>query len=114
MNSRPTVSVSQVGDQLVSTSGDAYQWLSSDGKNITDATSQRFVPLTEGKYAVRLTLNGCSATSAYVMYKKQDNQSMIIVFDLIFGGIFVGLEELNSILVSFISYLFLHGFRCNS
>ena len=46
--------------------GISYQWLDCDANfaMINGASSQSFTPTTTGNYAVELTLNGCSDTSA--------------------------------------------------
>jgi uncharacterized repeat protein (TIGR03803 family) len=45
-----------------------YQWLDCDNGNaaITDATNQSFTATANGNYAVEITENGCTATSACV------------------------------------------------
>jgi hypothetical protein len=50
----------------VNQAGAAYQWIDCNNNNapISGATSQSFTPTTSGSYAVVVTLNGCSDTSA--------------------------------------------------
>ncbi|MBK9246590.1 MAG: T9SS type A sorting domain-containing protein [Ignavibacteria bacterium] len=85
VKARPAVSITQIANELVSTVADDYQWLDSNGGLIAGATSQRYTPQTDGKYSVRVSLDGCTSTSTLFTYKKQDNNSTIIVFDLNFG-----------------------------
>lgn len=63
----PDVSVSQTNNQLFAVSGaDAYQWLDCDANHaeIPGATQVGFVPTVSGSYAVAVTLQGCTDTSA--------------------------------------------------
>ena len=48
--------------------GATYQWIDCDANNaaISGATAQTFTPAQNGNYAVVITLNGCSDTSACV------------------------------------------------
>lgn len=60
-------SVSAGGDSLVaSASGASYQWLDCNNGNqpVAGATSQSFSPAASGSYAVAVTDNGCTDTSA--------------------------------------------------
>jgi hypothetical protein len=85
VNPKPIVSISRQGDELVSTTADSYEWLNSSGVPISGATSQRFSPITDGKYSVRVTQNGCSATSSQFQFTKNTNPATIVVLDLNFG-----------------------------
>jgi len=85
VNPVPSVTITQVSDELIATTADTYQWLASDGTPIAGATSKTYTPLTEGNYFVRVTANGCSAVSAVFAFKKRQNFSSIIVFELNFG-----------------------------
>jgi hypothetical protein len=60
----PTPVVSQVGNELVSSSPVGNQWLDSNGNPIAGATSPNFTPTTPGNYSVVVTnAEGCSAQS---------------------------------------------------
>jgi hypothetical protein len=82
-------------------SGATYQWLNCDNNNypIAGATSQSFQGLTNGNYAVQITLNGCVDTSicyqlgnvgieiienssAFNIYPNPNNGSFIITSDI--------------------------------
>lgn len=63
----PSNTVTQTGTTLSSDeSGATYQWLDCDNGNspITGETGQDYTPTVTGNYAVVVTLNGCSDTSA--------------------------------------------------
>ncbi|MBS1538750.1 MAG: Omp28-related outer membrane protein [Bacteroidetes bacterium] len=85
VNPKPNVSISQQGDELVSTLADSYQWLNSAGLIIAGATSQRYSPPADGKYSVSIILKGCSATSSQFQFTKSGNSSSIVVLLLDFG-----------------------------
>jgi hypothetical protein len=62
-----TVMPSLPGDVLIaSQSGATYQWVDCDNGNapISGETNSTFAPSTTGNYAVEITLNGCTETSA--------------------------------------------------
>ena len=49
--------------------GALYQWIEcSDTSAVTGETNQTFTPTSNGSYAVVVTVNGCSDTSACVVY----------------------------------------------
>lgn len=56
----------QAGTLTANQSGVTYQWLDCDNGNqpIPGETGQSFSPANGGNYAVEITLNGCTATSA--------------------------------------------------
>ena len=61
--------VTQTGITLTAAAtGATYQWIDCDANNaaINGATAQTFTPAQNGNYAVVITLNGCSDTSACV------------------------------------------------
>lgn len=59
-----TVTVTQNGNFLQASSGTAFQWY-LNGTPIIGATSQTYVPTTDGNYTVTASnANGCEATSA--------------------------------------------------
>ena len=65
------VSVTQTGSQLsADVAGATYQWIDCDNGNaaITGETAQTFDPTASGNYAVVVTLNGCTDTSACYEY----------------------------------------------
>ena len=66
INQAPSISVTQNGAQLTSNqTGAIYQWLDCDNNyaEINGENDQSFTPGT-GNYAVYITMNGCSDTSA--------------------------------------------------
>jgi hypothetical protein len=67
VNPLPDVAVSDNANTLTALqSGATYQWIDCNNGNapISGATNQSFTPATNGSYAVIVTLNGCSNTSA--------------------------------------------------
>lgn len=65
VNALPDTSVTQAGNTLTSTNNNAtYQWIDCTGGIIPGATSQSFQPAANGSYAIILSENGCSDTSA--------------------------------------------------
>jgi hypothetical protein len=67
VNALPDVTVSQNDNTLTANqAGATYQWIDCNNGNapISGATNQSFVPTNSGSYAVVVTLNGCSGTSA--------------------------------------------------
>ena len=61
-------SISQIGDSLVSSvTAKNYTWLNSNN-NPTGITTKSFKPFTSGEYKVRVTNDGCSATSDAFKY----------------------------------------------
>jgi hypothetical protein len=63
----PDVTVGNNANTLTANqAGAAYQWIDCDNNNapISGATGQSFTPTKSGSYAVVVTLNGCSDTSA--------------------------------------------------
>lgn len=62
-------SVAQVSSSIYSNSNNSlYQWLDCDNNYalISGETSQAFTPLANGNYAVEVTTNGCTDTSACI------------------------------------------------
>jgi hypothetical protein len=71
INSLPINTITQSGNTLTadeSTAGTTYQWLDCDNGNnpISGATNQTFTATANGQYAVEVTQNNCSDTSACV------------------------------------------------
>jgi hypothetical protein len=67
VNPLPDVTVSNNSNTLTANqAGAAYQWIDCNNNNapISGATNQNFTPTNGGSYAVVVTLNGCSDTSA--------------------------------------------------
>jgi hypothetical protein len=67
VNPLPNVTVSSNANTLTANqAGATYQWIDCNNNNtlISGATSQSFTPTTSGSYAVIVTWNGCSDTSA--------------------------------------------------
>jgi hypothetical protein len=67
VNPVPDVTVNNNANTLTANQADAtYQWIDCNNNNapISGATGQSFTPETSGTYAVIVTLNGCSDTSA--------------------------------------------------
>jgi hypothetical protein len=67
VNPFPNVTVSNNANTLTANqAGATYQWIDCNNNNapISGATNQSFTPTTSGSYAVVVTLNGCSDTSA--------------------------------------------------
>ncbi len=64
-----TVTINQ-GSMQVGESNAGYQWLDCDANNapIAQATNQTFIPTVNGNYAVEVTVDGCSSTSACTNY----------------------------------------------
>ncbi|MFK7756922.1 MAG: T9SS type A sorting domain-containing protein [Flavobacteriales bacterium] len=63
----PTVTISQNGDLLTSSEGDAYQWF-LNGELIEGAVNQEYSVLEDGTYTVEVTNGGlCTGTSEGVM-----------------------------------------------
>ncbi len=63
----PDTAVTLNGSTLTaSASGASYQWIDCDNGNaaVSGATSQSYTPAEHGSYAVAVTVNGCSDTSA--------------------------------------------------
>lgn len=64
----PNVNVNQNQHILTAVQGGnaTYQWVDCNNGNapISGATVQQFIPVQPGSYAVQITLNGCTATSA--------------------------------------------------
>lgn len=71
----PNTSVTQNGSQLISGANNAtYQWINCTTGNqpIPGAINQTFDPLENGTYAVFITQNGCSDTSACISLTNVD------------------------------------------
>lgn len=67
LNPLPATTVSQTGTTLTADENSAqYQWLDCDNNFaiVPGETGQSFTPAITGNYAVEITLNGCSDTSA--------------------------------------------------
>jgi hypothetical protein len=67
VNPLPDVTVNNNADTLTANNaGATYQWIDCNNNNapISGATNQSFTPASSGSYAVIVTLNGCSDTSA--------------------------------------------------
>jgi len=67
INASPSNTVTQTGNTLTANeTGAAYQWLDCDNGNapILGATNQSFTASDNGNYAVIITKNGCTVTSA--------------------------------------------------
>jgi hypothetical protein len=67
VNPLPDVTVSNNSNTLTANqSGATYQWIDCNNNNapISGATNKSYTPATSGSYAVIVTLNGCSDTSA--------------------------------------------------
>jgi hypothetical protein len=67
VNPLPDVTVSYNANTLTANqAGATYQWIDCNNNNapISGANNQSFTPTTSGSYAVVVTLNGCSDTSA--------------------------------------------------
>jgi hypothetical protein len=67
VNPLPNITVSNNANTLTANqAGATYQWIDCNNNNalISGATNQNFTPTNGGSYAVIVTLNGCSDTSA--------------------------------------------------
>jgi hypothetical protein len=63
----PIVSITLVGNDLISTQGDAYQWF-LNGDTISGANDQSYTPTENGVYTVEMTaFNGCSDENNYTI-----------------------------------------------
>ena len=63
----PIVSITLVGNDLISTQGDAYQWF-FNGDTISGANDQSYTPTENGVYTVEMTaFNGCSDENNYTI-----------------------------------------------
>ncbi len=75
-------------------SGAQYQWVDCDNDNaaITGETNQTFVPTTSGNYAVTVTMNGCSETSACQLFDNSGldeiSNNTVLVYPNPSNGIF--------------------------
>ena len=64
---KPIVSITLVGDELVATEGDTYQWF-LNGDTIPGATDRNYTPTENGVYKVIMTaFNGCSDGNNYTI-----------------------------------------------
>lgn len=72
INPYPVASITKTGDQLSCpfTVGAQYQWLdcNNGNANIPGAVYPDYMPSQSGSYAVRVTRNGCTSTSACFTY----------------------------------------------
>lgn len=61
-----TAAISEANDMLTASSSGTYQWFdcANNYTVIAGQTGQNFTPATDGNYAVSITNNGCSDTSA--------------------------------------------------
>lgn len=67
VNPMPVSTVSEANNVLTADQGSAnYQWLDCNNGNqaIAGETGQTYAPTANGSYAVEITLNGCTSTSA--------------------------------------------------
>lgn len=77
--------ITEQGKTLISSAPDAmFQWINANtGLPIENATNASFTPTETGNYAVVVTQNGCSATSApiFIRYIGQNQQAHDILYD---------------------------------
>ena len=74
INTIPAVTASvQNGSLAASTANATYQWVNCDANNavIANETKQTYLPTQTGNYAVKVSSNGCEATSACVKFEAQ-------------------------------------------
>jgi hypothetical protein len=68
INTTPVATITRSGDDLIvnATAGATYQWVKCDGSftPITGETGETYLATELGSYAVQVTLNGCTVTSA--------------------------------------------------
>lgn len=68
INATPTATITRAGDNLNvnTTTGATYQWVKCDGSftPIAGATNATYLAVETGSYAVQVTNNGCTVTSA--------------------------------------------------
>jgi subtilisin-like proprotein convertase family protein len=64
-----TAATLSAGILAASQNGAQYQWINcANGSAIAGATSQTYIPTVNGNYAVQVTTNGCTDTSACIAY----------------------------------------------
>lgn len=92
------LSIGQTSTTLTSAqAGGTYQWIDCNNGNapINNATQQAFTPLTNGSYAVVITLNSCSDTSNCINFTTAGISEMNSLSASIFPNPFVDQLEIK-------------------
>ncbi len=78
----PDTSVTDLGGTLQASSGLSYQWLDCSSGPIPGETSQTYMPLVDGSYAVVVSNGACSDTSACLSVIVDDVVEEALSYDL--------------------------------
>ena len=88
INTIPAVTASlQNGSLAASTVNASYQWVNCDANNavIANETKQTYLPIQTGNYAVKVSSNGCEATSACVKFEAQSTTGLVYANQVAFS-----------------------------